>query len=179
MHSSLVRVQNLFGFFTTVAFVVGMLVALSSIILQKEVGDVKVNVRNVQVVKGRHNQYYSSKPTERAYIKFDLEADLEPLFHWNTKQVFAYLTASYPGKKYELNDAIVWDIIIPSKDKSKLKLRNQRGKYVINDITHKFGEQNATLTFGWNVQPHVGALTWNEKGAGSFSFPPLKAKKKN
>jgi len=49
MHSSLVRVQNLFGFFTTVAFVVGLLVAVSSMFLQKEMGDVKVNVRNVQV----------------------------------------------------------------------------------------------------------------------------------
>ena len=26
--------------------------------------------------------------------------DLETLFNWNTKQVFAYITASYPGKKY-------------------------------------------------------------------------------
>lgn len=152
-------------------------------------------------VKGRQHQYYTSKPTEQAFIKFDLEAgtppprllllhihilhqanhptpiDLEPLFHWNTKQVFAYLTASYPGRKYEFNDAIIWDIIIPSKEKSKLKLRNQRAKYVINDVTNKFREQNATLTFGWNIQPHVGALTWNEKGAGSFSFPSLKAKK--
>ncbi|KAF8425588.1 signal peptidase 22kDa subunit [Tirmania nivea] len=185
MHSSVVRIQNLFGFFTTVTFIVGLGVAFSSIFLQKEIEDVKVNVRNVQVagsnnrVKGRQNQYYSSKPTEQAFIKFDLEADLEPLFHWNTKQIFAYLTASYPGRKYEFNDAVVWDIIIPSKEKAKLKLRNQRAKYVINDVTNKFREQNATLTFGWNVQPHVGALTWNEKGVGTFSFPPLKAKKKN
>ncbi|KAF8442607.1 signal peptidase 22kDa subunit [Terfezia claveryi] len=176
MHSSLVRIQNLFGFFTSVAFAVGLLVAASSMVLRKEMGDVKVNVRNVEIVKGYQNQYYTSRSTEKAVIRFDLEADLESLFHWNTKQIFAYLTASYPGRKYEFNDAIIWDIIIPSKEKSKLKLRNRRAKYVINDVTNRFREQNATLTFGWNIQPHVGALTWNEKGAGSFSFPPLKTK---
>ena len=149
-------------------------------------------------VKGRQNRYYNSKPTELAFLKFDLDAgtystapqptitnfsslfwpkDLEALFNWNTKQVFAYLTVSYPGIKYELNDAVIWDIIIPSKSAAKLELRNQRAKYTISDITNKYREQNATLSFGWNVQPHVGALIWNEKGMGTFSFPPLKPKK--
>jgi len=177
MHSCLVRVQNLFGFFTSVAFAVGALIALSSILLQREVGDVGVNVRNIQVVKGHQNRYYNSKPTELAFLKFDLDADLEGLFNWNTKQVFAYLTVSYPGIKYELNDAVIWDIIILSKSAAKLELRNQRAKYTISDITNKYREQNATLSFGWNVQPHVGALVWNEKGMGTFSFPPLKPKK--
>jgi len=177
MHSCLVRVQNLFGFFTSVTFVVGALIALSSILLQRDVGDVSVNVRTIQVVKGRQNHYYNSKPTVLAFLKFDLDADLEALFHWNTKQVFAYLTVSYPGTKYELNDAVIWDIIIPSKSVAKLKLRNQRAKYTISDITNKYREQNATLSFGWNVQPHIGALIWKEKGMGTFSFPPLKPKK--
>lgn len=38
------------------------------------------------------------KPKENSKLIFDLESDLTPLFNWNTKQVFVYLTAEYPGK---------------------------------------------------------------------------------
>lgn len=40
----------------------------------------------------------SGKPKENSKIVFDLDADLTSLFNWNTKQVFVYLTAEYPGK---------------------------------------------------------------------------------
>lgn len=68
-----------------------------------------------------------------------------------------------------------------------LKLRNQKPKYQITDITGKMAErQNVTLTVGWNVQPWVGALWWSA-GTGAvphtsgqtgqsktFDLPPLK-----
>lgn len=38
------------------------------------------------------------KPKENTKLIFDIESDLTPLFNWNTKQVFVYLTAEYPGK---------------------------------------------------------------------------------
>ncbi|KAL7267166.1 RNA polymerase III subunit C82 [Rhizina undulata] len=179
MHSSIVRVQNVLGFFTTVAFVLGALVALSSFILQTGSPTVDVDVRNVKIVRRRAHQYYASKQQEYAFINFDLEADLEPLFNWNTKQVFAYLTASYPGKKYSENEVVIWDIIIPSKNAAKLHLKNERAKYNINDITGKFAEQNATLTFSWNIQPHVGALTWGSEGVSeAFTLPQVGAETK-
>lgn len=48
----------------------------------------------------RTSRYYGSvkgQPKENMRIEFDLDADLSPLFNWNTKQVFVYLTASYNG----------------------------------------------------------------------------------
>lgn len=80
----------------------------------------------VNSVKGRAHQYYTSKVQEYAVLNFDLEAgwftsypllpppprpllrdqladneiDLSSLFNWNTKQVFAYVSATYPGSKY-------------------------------------------------------------------------------
>lgn len=71
-----------------------------------------------------------------------------------------------------------------------LKLDNQRPKYQITDITGKL--QNRTdvvLELGWNVQPWVGALLWeNKKDFGvwkgveggvsdEFGFPEIGAKK--
>lgn len=52
MHSSFVRVQNVFGFFTSVAFVVGALVALSALLFPTEPGAVNVNVTNFRVYVG-------------------------------------------------------------------------------------------------------------------------------
>ncbi|KAE8380797.1 signal peptidase subunit-domain-containing protein [Aspergillus bertholletiae] len=78
------------------------------------------------------------------------------------------------------------------KDKAApgiLRLRNQRAKYQISDITGKMAERsNVTLSVGWNVQPWVGALWWSP-GSGAvprtagdsgrskpFEFPALKTK---
>jgi signal peptidase complex subunit 3 len=70
-------------------------------------------------VRGRPH-YYSSKKEEYAIIKFSLSADLSSLFTWNTKQIFVYVSASWPNStSTELtNEAVIWDTIItnPSAD---------------------------------------------------------------
>ena len=91
MHSALNRFQNVFGFFTTVAFCTAACVAVSSIFFAQNPSAI-VELRNVQVyvlhirdlfpvlitthftsVKGRPH-YYSPKREEYAHIKFDLDA---------------------------------------------------------------------------------------------------------
>ncbi|KAF2685299.1 signal peptidase 22 kDa subunit [Lentithecium fluviatile CBS 122367] len=225
MHSTLVRLQNVFGFFTTVAFSVAAVIALSTFI-HPQSPSASVELKNVQVVRGRPH-YYSYKKEEYAHIKFDLDTDLSSLFNWNTKQVFLYLKAVYPSKTPDepASEAIIWDAILPgtsapwhqnhyihptpkSSAKSKnskktkpedaaspyppgiLKLSGQRPKYQITDITGRL--QNRTdvqLELGWNVQPWVGALLWNNwedfgmwKGllggrSDKFDFPSIKAGK--
>jgi signal peptidase complex subunit 3 len=76
-------------------------------------------------VKGRPH-YYSTKKEEYAHIRFSLDADLSSLFTWNTKQVFVYVTASWPvnstagakdveaGSSPATNEAVIWDTIITS-----------------------------------------------------------------
>lgn len=71
-------------------------------------------------VRGRPH-YYSTKHEEYAIIKFSLDADLSSLFTWNTKQVFAYVTAEWPSStsaNTTTNQAVIWDTIItaPSSD---------------------------------------------------------------
>ncbi|KAI9933248.1 hypothetical protein ASPWEDRAFT_174405 [Aspergillus wentii DTO 134E9] len=232
MHSSLNRAQAVFGFFTTVALFVAGFAALSVFLYPADNAKTEVEVRNVQVIKGRPN-YYSTKKEEYAQFRFDLDADLSPLFNWNTKQLFVYVFASYSSSDKESSlvpssESIIWDTIISapaspyswdslrerffpakssaakksrsasSKNKSKkepaapgvLRLRGQRGKYQISDITGKMAERsNVTLSVGWNVQPWVGALWWSPGSgavprtagqAGSskpFDFPAVKGSK--
>ncbi|KAK7509414.1 signal peptidase subunit-domain-containing protein [Phyllosticta citriasiana] len=114
MHSTLVRAQNVFGYFTTVVACVAALIALSDFITpQTPSGSVKLH--NVQVVRGRPH-YYSAKKEEYAHIKFDLDADLTSLFTWNTKQVFVYIVAKYPSANPSEppSEAIIWDAILAS-----------------------------------------------------------------
>ncbi|CAG7923139.1 unnamed protein product [Penicillium olsonii] len=244
MHSSLTRIQSVFGFFTTVALFVSAFAAVSVLLFPAEDTNASVQLKNVQVVKGRPH-YHSTKREEYAQFRFDLDADLSPLFNWNTKQLFVYVYATYsssdkPDSQVRDSEAIIWDIIIPAtpspysfevlKDqvtallpeslssssasaarrnkkrnakpskatKKKeavapgvLRLRGQKGKYQISDITGRLAErQNVTLHVGWNVQPWVGALFWAPRTgaiprtAGTivssepFDFPELKGNKK-
>ena len=48
MHSSLVRLQNVFGFFTTMAFTVAGLIA-ASVLFFPQLPSASIDVRNVQV----------------------------------------------------------------------------------------------------------------------------------
>jgi signal peptidase complex subunit 3 len=72
MHSALVRLQSVFGFFTSVAFTVAAVIALSSFISPQS-PSASIQLRNVQVVKGRPH-YYSYKKEEYAHVRFDLDA---------------------------------------------------------------------------------------------------------
>lgn len=49
-----------------------------------------------------------------------MNADLSSLFNWNTKQVFVYVSASWPNATSTelVNEAVIWDTIItnPSAD---------------------------------------------------------------
>lgn len=122
MYTSLVRIQNTFGFFTTVAFVIAALIAATDLLAPRVPAAGLLKTTNVQVVKGRPH-YYSSKKEEYAIIKFSLDADLSSLFTWNTKQVFVYVTAEWPvvgggAAGNATNQAVIWDQIItaPSSD---------------------------------------------------------------
>ncbi|OQE19453.1 hypothetical protein PENSTE_c015G08031 [Penicillium steckii] len=244
MHSSLNRAQAVFGFFTSVALVVAGLAALSTLLFPTDATTASVQLKNVQVVKGRPH-YYSAKREEYAQIRFDLDADLSPLFNWNTKQLFVYVYATYsssdnPDSQLRNSESIIWDSIIPATpspysfdalkekvlphlpasitgntgkktkrntakskaaEKNKksaktesepgvLRLRGQKAKYQISDITGRLAErQNVTLSVGWNVQPWVGALWWAPAtgavprtegtivNSEAFDFPALKQKK--
>ncbi|KAF9887306.1 Signal peptidase complex subunit [Aspergillus nanangensis] len=228
MHSSLNRVQAVFGFFTTVAMFVAGVAALSVLLYPADATKAQVSLKDVKLTKGRPH-YYSTKKEEYAQIRFDLDADLSPLLNWNTKQLFVYVYASYASSDNENTilpntEAIIWDKIIsapespysfsalserffPTQQKQKrtsskkskkesssdvpgkLRLRGQKAKYSVGDITGKLAERsNVTLSVGWNVQPWVGALWWSPAtgavprtagtvlSSSAFDFPALKKK---
>ena len=93
------------------------------------------------------------------------------------------------GKKQSSPSSKTKDLVKPGV----LVLKNQKPKYQITDPSGIMGERsNVTLVVGWNVQPWVGALVWDQSLLGSrigawdagkvgrskaFDFPPLKGAK--
>lgn len=135
------------------------------------------NVRAVALLKNlRTFGALGGKQKENSKIAFDLSADLTPLFQWNTKQVFVYLTAEYDGKKPGYSSRVTyWDKIITSKDNAVLDLKNVRAKYSVWDVEKSFRERNATLRLEWSIQPYVGAFVSGETLAlSNFTFAKLK-----
>jgi signal peptidase complex subunit 3 len=193
MFNSLTRLQNVFGFFTTVVFSVAALIAATDL-LSARTPTAALVVNDVQVSKGRPH-YYSNKRQEYASIKFSMDADLSTLFTWNTKQVFVYVTAEWASHQQQYanatNEAVIWDQIITapsadwlstlgpaslkklrkssegkSVDRSRgiLKIRNQRPKYHITHPSSKIGHTpEVRLRLHYNVQPWVGPLVWDQE----------------
>lgn len=93
-------------------------------------------------------------------------------------------TTSTNNNNNTVNEAVIWDVILPSSTSEKLELgkgkpqkqkqtgkqkekpgvlsvRNQKPKYQITDPSGTLAEKgNVSLSVAYNVQPWVGALVW-------------------
>ncbi|KAM9817912.1 signal peptidase complex subunit 3-like isoform X2 [Syngnathus typhle] len=115
-------------------------------------------------------------PRERSdlgFITFDLSADLQPIFDWNVKQLFLYLSAEYTTKSNSLNQVVLWDKIVLRGEKNKLTLRETKSKYFFFDDGNGLrANKNITLTLSWNVIPNAGILPLVAgSGYTSLTFP--------
>jgi len=146
MHSSLNRLQTAFGFFTTCAFTLASIIAVLSLIpIPSPTSPLSATIKptDIQVIKGRPH-YYARTREEYATIRFDLDADLSPLFTWNTKQLFVYVTANYPSTKngQEVSESIIWDMIIPATA-TPWSLQNLKTTYFPDKKTQRQQRQQA------------------------------------
>ncbi|KAI5294195.1 hypothetical protein KEM52_004509 [Ascosphaera acerosa] len=114
MHSVASRAQAVFGCFTSVGMLLGLLLALSTAFFPADVAS-SVELTDIKVSKGRPT-YYAQRREEYAQIRFDLDADISSLFNWNTKQVFLYVYASYPStvSPNATSEVVIWDYIVPA-----------------------------------------------------------------
>ncbi|KTF80811.1 hypothetical protein cypCar_00028121 [Cyprinus carpio] len=115
-------------------------------------------------------------PRERSdlgFVTFDISANLQPIFDWNVKELFLYLTAEYSTKSNALNQVVLWDRIVLRGDNTKLNLKDVKSKYFFfDDGSGLRANKNITLTLSWNVVPNAGILP-SVMGSGhkSLAFP--------
>ena len=67
--------------------------------------------------------YYDNSANDQTFINFDLKADLSPLFNWNVKALYLYLTAEYITKDNVLNEMVLWDKIVMNGEKMELDMK--------------------------------------------------------
>ncbi|GAA5875759.1 hypothetical protein JCM3774_006449 [Rhodotorula dairenensis] len=175
MHSTWQRLSNVSALATTVLLALLAAVAASSFVISTPITPATLNVPHLNVVLGRPQYERRAKEREYAFVKFDLNADLAPLFHWNTKQVFAYIVADYTNTLYPHNSVVLWDRIIRSPKYARLNVQDGKQKYEFKEITDTFSNTSATFSLQYHVQPWVGALRRGEVvRTEPIAFPPVR-----
>jgi len=82
-----------------------------------------------------------------------------PLFNWNVKQLFLFLTAEYQTSDNKLNQVVLWDKIILKGEETKLDIKDSKTKYHLWDDGNGLkGNSNVTLYLTYNIIPNVGGL---------------------
>ncbi|XP_076467963.1 signal peptidase complex subunit 3-like [Babylonia areolata] len=133
-----------------------------------------VDINTAKVTVKKVPDYSADRElSDLGFVVFDLFADLTPLFNWNVKQLFLYLTAEYKTADHKLNQVVLWDKIIMRGENAILNLKNANTKYYFWDYGNGLrGNNNVTLSLSWNVIPNAGTLPKvMGKGRHRIQFP--------
>ena len=113
---------------------------------------------------------------DRALLSFDLNVDMAPAFHWNIKQLFVYVVASYESTKNSNNQIVIWDKIVEAihPEDMKINLENVFVKYALVDQGDELRGKDVKLQLMWDHMPITGLLYMGEQPieeASSFTLP--------
>lgn len=102
---------------------------------------------------------------------------MRPTFHWNIKQIFVYVVASYETPSKKLNQVVLWDKIIEATDPESKKVIDEQNvfvKYALVDQGDELRGKDVELRLMWDHMPITGLLYMGEQpkeGASSFALP--------
>ena len=89
---------------------------------------------------------------------------MRPAFHWNIKQLFIYVVASYETKSKKVNQVVVWDKILEAIDPKKvIQQDNVFVKYALVDQGDELRGKEVTLQLMWDHMPITGLLYMDEQ----------------
>jgi len=118
---------------------------------------------------------------DRALLSFDIDADMNPAFHWNVKQLFVYIVASYETPSKAINDVVIWDKIIENIDtveNKHIKQENVFVKYALVDQGNELRGKDVTLKLMWDHMPITGFVYMDQQVKDTTSSFPLPAEYK-
>mmetsp|Transcript_17752 Transcript_17752/g.19463 ORF Transcript_17752/g.19463 Transcript_17752/m.19463 type:complete len:182 (+) Transcript_17752:170-715(+) len=109
---------------------------------------------------------------DRALFSFDIDADMNPAFHWNVKQLFVHVVASYETDAKIINDVVIWDKIIENIDSAEDKHIQQTNvfvKYALVDMGNELRNKKVTLKLMWDHMPITGFVYMDQQSVESRS----------
>ncbi|KAJ9077837.1 Signal peptidase complex subunit [Entomophthora muscae] len=171
MYSLSSRASQLSSFISTATGFLLAAIALSCFHFTNDAtGSVRVEKIVVHSRNGNIHRDHNHLPGQYLGSKISIEADLSGLFHWNTKQIFAFVVAEYSNTNYTRNEIVIWDKIIRKPRNARIQVKEQNLKYPITDITPKIEQNLINLTLHWDTIPWVGLF---RHGKSQTQFGPL------
>jgi len=129
----------------------------------------KIGLNNLRSLK-------SHGGVDRALLSFDLHADLRPAFHWNIKQLFVAVVATYKTNTNVMNEVVLWDRIVEASDgvdARVVKEKNVFVKYALIDQGAELRGKEVELKLIWDHMPLTGMLYMGQdkEVIGTFNLP--------
>ena len=100
------------------------------------------------------------------------QIDMAPAFHWNIKQLFVYVVATYATPTNPKNQIVLWDRIIESTDPPSKKILDEKNVFVKYGLVDQGAELRGTeveLSLMWDHMPLTGVLYMGEQKQGTAS----------
>lgn len=94
---------------------------------------------------------------EKAQLKLSFKVDLRDEWHWNSKQLFVWLTADFDNGKVKSSISL-WDRIVLTQEASKFKVTAADTKYAFWDNNGALKNTVVRFTLHWDVHPWVGII---------------------
>ncbi|CAL1705929.1 unnamed protein product [Somion occarium] len=171
MHTIYSRINNTSALLSTCLMCLVGAIAVSSYFMTTDPRGT-IGVASIQVFPGNARRYVN-KQQDFAFLHFNVSADLTPLFNWNTKQLFLYVSAEYTNPQGIRNDVVIWDKIVRRKEDANITITS-RNKYTFRELSSTFRNiPPAHYSLKYNVMPYVGILTYGEAARTKepVSFP--------
>ena len=118
-----------------------------------------------------NDRYYNE---DALSFNFDFEADLTPLYNWNTNIIFAYINCEYVTAKSKVNNVIIWDQRVPREGehaKHQIKLINEYPEYYLTDVNRSLRDTDVTCYLNWEQMPVAGVNYGSRMEIGKFRTP--------
>ncbi|CAA2984415.1 signal peptidase complex subunit 3B [Olea europaea subsp. europaea] len=163
MHSVMLRANALVTFSVAILALMCAMASLSDY-LNSPSPTAQVQVLNVYRFQKKRNG------DDEVSLTFNISANLQSVFTWNTKQVFVFLAAEYGTPKNALNQISLWDSILPSKEDAKIWIQTTN-KYTFVDQGSNLRNKDFNLTLHWHVMPKTGKMFADKIAMTGFRFP--------
>jgi|EP00970_Alexandrium_tamarense_P019792 signal peptidase complex subunit 3 len=97
---------------------------------------------------------------------------MNPAFHWNIKQIFVYVVATYKTDTNPKNQVVLWDRIIEASSPASSKILKEDNvfvKYGLIDQGNELRGKEVELSLMWDHMPLTGTLYMGQQAEGTAS----------
>ena len=171
MHTALYRANSLFTAASTALAVMAVAAAVADLRLERAPGPLSARLVSVEGLDR------DSAGADRAWLLLDVSADLRPLFHWNTRQAYVAVGATFGTEAAPRSDVTLWSTIVTTRDDALVREPALRidYPYALTDRSGKGGSslrgKPFNLTVFWQTTPHVGVMWGGRREMVGGVFP--------